>query len=173
MPSCVAGRPHSTESEVAGGTGSKIAVGEPKGDRDLQNHMGQEGARQDPSHEDLILPGDDSGPDKSQERGCSTTTHGPFEYQPTVQTDLQYSHLARGRYMPPLFWRMTSFGKCSAHLVRFPIILILLCVIAISTQVPYCLGGAHILTALQHLYREYCWNSRVLSESCVLQRNQA
>ena len=64
--------------------------------------------------------------------------------------------------VPSLFWENVIIQELQCHLVRFPVILSVLCAIVISAQVPYCLGGAHILTTLQLLYREYCSNSREL-----------
>ena len=80
------------------------------------------------------------------------------------------SHMAKRRYTTILFhthWHFhtfLSFGHCSAHLADISINLTSVWCIVVSAEIPYCLGGAHIVTALQRLHRECCANSRALPD---------
>ena len=50
------------------------------------------------------------------------------------------------------------------HLANIWINLASLWCIVVSAEISYCLGGAHILKALQRLHQEYCANSRALPD---------
>ena len=87
-----------------------------------------------------------------------------------MPTYLKHSHMAKRRYTTILFhtlWHshtFLSFGHCSAHLADISILFTSVWCIVVSAEIPYCLGGSHILTALQGLHREYCANSRALPD---------